>query len=124
MSKEFTEKLRGRPYFGGEENKRQIRVLSEIKLYKNLILFNIYSGGSSLLHVVSYPAQINCSWISYFEEIGTCGRSSPAKRIDLSTVSVIPYSDGTWETEWCLLKTSARIFGMKVSISYYQPQHY
>jgi hypothetical protein len=67
MLKKYTETLRNRPYFGGKENKRQVRALHEIKLYENLILFNTYIGVSSLLHVVSYPVQLNGNWYAYFE---------------------------------------------------------
>ncbi len=116
--------LKNRPYFGGKESKKQVRTLSEIQLYENLILFNVYAGISSLLHVVSYPVQLNGNWYAYFEEIGTCRRNY-AKRMVLSGVSVVPCNDGTWETEWCLLKTRASsIKRIYVKTSKYQPQYY
>lgn len=117
--------LKSRPYFGGVENSRQIRALNEIKLYQNLILFNVYVGASSLFHVVSCPVQLNGSWIASFEEVGTCGRTSCAKRIDLSIVSVIPYNNGNWESENCLLRTNIRsLHKIYVEINRYQPQYY
>ena len=94
-----------RPYFGGVESSRQIRALNEIKLYINLIEFNIYTGVSRLIHVVTYPFMLNSDWCIYYEEIRPFNRRSYSKRLCLSEYSVIPYSNGEWEKDCCFLKT-------------------
>jgi len=125
MLKRYTNVLLKRPYFCGIKNNRQVRALNEIKLYENLILFNVYAGASSLFHVVSCPIQLNGTWFAYFEEICPCRRSGSVKRVDLSTFSVVPYTDGSWETEWCLLKTKTRNpKKMHINVRQYQPQYY
>lgn len=106
MLKECTEILKNRPYFGGEKNNDQVRVLREIKLYINLIEFNIYTGASRLIHVVTYPFMVNIDWCIYYEELGSLNRRGHSKRLCLCEYSVIPYCDGRWETERCLLKTN------------------
>jgi len=122
MLKEDMGILKNRPYFGGAKNSRQIRAINEIKLHMNLIIFNSYAGTSALIHIVTHPFSLNDSWYVYFEEIGISCRANHAKRMKLADYSVIPNSNGIWETEWCLLKTKS--MNPKIKISKYQPQYY
>jgi len=117
--------LKNRPYFGGTQNKSQIRALNQIKLYINLIEFNTYSGVSRLIHVVFRPFMIGPDWCIYYEELGNFNRRSCVKRLRLCKYSVVPYNNGRWETEWCLLKTKNRNpKKIHINIRKYQPQYY
>lgn len=113
-----------RPYFGGIRNRRQIRAIDEIKLHMNLIVFNVYTGVSALIHIVTYPFPLNDSWYVYAEEVGPFRRANHAKRMNLAEYSVIPNGDGSWETEWCLLKTNTRTKRIYVKKRNYQPEYY
>ena len=125
MLKGCTDVLRNRPYFGGLKNRTQVRTLSEIKLYINLIEFNIYTGVSRLVHVLTYPFIVKSDWHIYYEEIGPFNRRSHSKRLCLPKYSVVPYNNGRWETEWCLLKTKNRNpKKIHINIRKYQPQYY
>ncbi len=125
MLKGCTEILKNRPYFGGIKDKTQVRALNEIKLYIDFIEFNIYTGTCSLIHVLTYPFMVGPDWCIYYEEIGSFNRRSHSKKLCLAKYSVIPYHDGKWEDEWCLLKTntnnSKKIY---VKANDYQPQYY
>lgn len=114
--------LETRPHFGGKDNKRQVRSLDEIGIYQNFILFNVYSGVSQIVHVATEPFSLNDDWCIYYQEIGSYGRRGFIKRMSLSAVSVIPYLDGDWEDEWCILKFSSKaISRAHVDIDQYQP---
>jgi len=114
-----------RPYFGGEKNKDQVRALHQIKLYINLIKFNIYIGASRLIHVVTYPFMVNGDWCIYYEELGSLNRGGHSKRLCLCEYSVIPYHDGKWEVNRCLLQTNITSpEKLRIRTKDYQPQYY
>ena len=124
MSRECTI-LKNRPYFGGNKNQIQVRALNEIKLYINLIEFNVYTGVSRLIHVVTYPFMVNSDWCIYYEELGSLNRRGHSKRLCLCEYSVIPYHDGEWEKDRCLLKTDiANLEKLRIKTKNYQPQYY
>jgi len=121
----YAETLKNRPYFGGFENKRQVRGLNEIKPYINFIEFNVYVGMFSLIHVLTYPFMVNSDWCIYYEELGSFNRRSCSKRLNLSKYSVIPYDNGKWERDGCLLKISrTNAKKLRVKTEKYQPQYY
>jgi len=117
--------LRNRPYFGGFENKRQVRGLNEIRPYINFIEFDIYAGASRLIHVVTYPFMVNSDWCIYYEELGPFNRRSHSKRLNLSKFSVIPYNNGEWERDGCLFKTTITSpKRLHINLKNHQPIYY
>jgi len=114
-----------RPYFGGEKNKDQVRGLNEIKPYINFIEFDIYVGASRLIHVVTYPFMVDSDWCIYYEELGSLNRRSYSKRLCLSKYSVIPYNNGEWERDHCLLKTDITSpEKLHIKVKNHQPVYY
>jgi len=125
MLRGYTKILKNRPYFGGFENKKQVRGLNEIKPYINLIEFNIYVGISRLIHVVTYPFMVNSDWCIYCEELDSFNRRSHSKRLNLSKYSVIPYNNGEWESNDCLLRIDiASPEKLHIKIKNHQPIYY
>lgn len=114
-----------RPYFGGDKNKTQVRALHEIKPYINLIEFNVYTGASRLIHVVTYPFMVNSDWCIYYEELGSLNRRGHSKRLCLCEYSVVPYGDGKWEKDRCLLQTDITSpEKLHIVTKDYQPMYY
>lgn len=125
MLKRYVEILRNRPYFGGIDNKSQVRKLNEIQEHIVLIKFDIYNGALKLICVTTYPFTVCSDWCFYYQEIGTL-KMNHSKRLCLAKYSVIPYNDGTWEKHQCLLKVDVTKLGdiRNINIKEYQPQYY
>lgn len=127
--------LRNRPYFGGLENKTQVRTVSELwKMEgKKVIGFNVNYGMQSLYLIVSPPFRLkNSCWYIFVNEIGTYGRRNGDRKISLERYSIMPYSrktqdcqKGEWEKEWCLVRTNAKNpQEIYINPKEYQPQYY
>jgi hypothetical protein len=136
--------LKNRPYFGGIECSDQIRSIRELEQWegKKIIVFNRNCGAEELYRLVSPPFKSinNCwlkaennkwfktendCWYILVERIGTYFRSQGDIALKLCKYSVVPYENGDWEKERCLIKTHfSNPQKVYIKRSYYQPQYY
>lgn len=105
-----SEILKNRPYFGGikSDQIRSVFEISSCKWGRNVLSFNVFSGVNGLYHLISCPFKEEENWYIFAEEIGTWGRTNGDIKIKLDKFSVVCYPDGTWEKDWCLVKTLVR----------------